>query len=100
MKEATSCFRLPPGVDFQRWAGDGDWVLYHSGTGETMRISDLAMAILDLIAQHDTMDRQEIIRKLTRLFDDPPGEEDLRGAVDEHLRLLLSHECIEPVACA
>ena len=44
-------YRIPDGVEFPRWDGGDEWVVYHSGTGETLRLSDAAVAILDLLQQ-------------------------------------------------
>ena len=96
---SPKCFRLPPGVDFQRWQGDDEWVIYHSGTGETIRLSDAALAILDLLAEPGHLDQTAIERALHSMMDDPPDEQEMHAAVTEVLRVLLKHECIEQVSC-
>jgi PqqD family protein of HPr-rel-A system len=94
------CFRIPPDVEFQRWQGDDDWVIYHTGTGETLRVSEMSLAILDVIAQHASLDAAGLLKALTTLFDEPPDAGELRAGMDEHMRLLLSHECVERCPCA
>lgn len=97
---SKTCFRIPAGVDFLRWAGEEDWVLYHTGTGETLRLSDLALAILDLLGHRAALDRDELACGLAALFDEPLEDAELQAGLEEHMRLLLAHECIEPVSCA
>lgn len=92
-------YGIPLGVEFLRWSGGEDWVIYHAGTGETLRVSDLALAILDLLAQR-VLDREALLSALAGLFDEPPEPGELAAGLDEHLRLLLAHECIEIRPCA
>jgi hypothetical protein len=96
---SQGCFSLPPGVDFQRWQGGDEWVIYHSGTGETIRLSDAALAILDLLAELGHRDQTTIERALHSMMDDPLDEQEMHAAVTELLRVLLKHECIEQVSC-
>jgi hypothetical protein len=96
---SPGCFRLPPDVEFQRWQGGDEWVLYHSGTGETIRLSDAGLAILDLLAEPDHLDQTAIERALHAMMDDPLAEQEMHAAVTELLRVLLKHECIEQVSC-
>ena len=96
---SPGCFRLPPGVDFQRWQGGDEWVLYHSGTGETIRLSDAALAILDLLAEPSHLDQTTIEQGLHSMMDAPLDQQEMHAAVTELLRVLLKHECIEQVSC-
>ena len=96
---SPGCFRLPPDVEFQRWQGGDEWVLYHSGTGETIRLSDAGLAILDLLAEPDHLDQTAIERALHSMMDEPLNEQEMHAAVTELLRVLLKHECIEQVSC-
>jgi hypothetical protein len=95
----TACFRLPPDVDFQRWQGGDEWVIYHSGTGETIRVSDAALALLDLLATSGQQDQCAIERTLHVMIDAPISDQEMHAAVSELLRVLLNHECIEQVSC-
>jgi PqqD family protein of HPr-rel-A system len=92
-------YGIPPGVEFLRWSGGEDWVIYHTGTGETLRVSDLALAILDHLADR-VLDREALLSALADLFDESPEPAELAAGVDDHLRLLLAHECIEVRPCA
>lgn len=94
------CLRIPPDVQFLRWPGDGDWVIYHTGTGETLRVSEMSLAILDAIARHTSLDAAGLLKALTTQFDEPPEAGELRASLDDHMRLLLSHECVERCPCA
>jgi hypothetical protein len=93
------CFRIPPGVEFERWQGDGEWVIYHGGTGETMRLSDAALAVLDLLAESHRLDKSAIEQALNAMMDAPITAQEMQAAVDELLRVLLIQECIELVLC-
>jgi len=93
------CFRIPSGVEFQRWQGDGEWVIYHSGTGETMRLSEAAIAVLNLLAESGRLDKTAIKLALNAMMDAPVSDHELQTAVNELTRVLLSHECIEQVSC-
>lgn len=93
------CFRLPPGVEFQRWQGEAEWVVYHAGTGETMRLSDAAVAVLDLLAPVEGMGRDALEAGLNAMMDAPLPEAEMQAALGELLRILLSHECVERVPC-
>jgi hypothetical protein len=93
------CFRIPTGVEFQRWQGDGEWVIYHAGTGETMRLSEAALAVLDLLAESDRLDKSAIEQGLHSMMDTPIVVQEMQAAVNELLRVLLNHECIERVSC-
>jgi PqqD family protein of HPr-rel-A system len=96
---ATECFRLPPDVDFHRWQGGDEWVIYHSGTGETLRLSDAALAVLDLLAESDPLEQAAIEQRLNTMMDVPLSEQELHAAVNGLLRILHNHECIERVPC-
>lgn len=96
---ASSCYRIPTGVVFRRWAAEGEFVVYHSGTGETLRLSEGAVAILDLLERTAPMDAEAISRAVGDMMDDPPTPEALGDAVETLLSVLLRHECIERVAC-
>ena len=96
---APECLRLPLGVEFQRWQGGNEWVLYHSGTGETIRLSDAALAVLDLLAESGGLNQSAIEQALNAMMDDPLAEQEMHAAVKELLRVLLKHECIEQVPC-
>lgn len=93
------CFRIPPGVEFQRWQGDGEWVIYHAGTGETMRLSEAALAVLDLLAESDRLEKSAIEQALNTMMDTPIPATEMQAAASELLRVLLNHECIELVSC-
>jgi PqqD family protein of HPr-rel-A system len=95
-----ACYRIPSGVVFQRWAGDGEFVVYHSGTGETLRLSEGAVAILDLLERMPSMSAAAIADALTDMIDDPPAPDALWASLETLLAMLLRHECIERVACS
>lgn len=94
-----ACYRIPSGVVFQRWMGDGEFVVYHSGTGETLRLSEGAVAILDLLDRISSMSANTIADALRDMIDDPPAADALRASLETLLAMLLRHECIERVAC-
>lgn len=94
------CYRIPPGVEFQRWHGGDEWVLYHSGTGETLRLSEAAMAVIDLLEQVSSMEQGALADALNALMDDPMPVAEISIALGELLRILISHECVEPATCA
>ena len=105
MPEPTSnskpaCYRIPSGVVFQRWAGEREFVVYHSGTGETLRLSEGAVAILDLLEGTTAMSAETIADALRDMIDDPPAPDVLRASLETLLGVLLRHECIERVACS
>ncbi len=93
------CYRIPVGVCFERWAGDGEWVIYHSGTGETLRISEAALAILDLLEQSERLDSGGLDKALSGMLDEPSTPDEMQTPREELLRVLLGHECVERVAC-
>lgn len=95
-----ACHRIPPGVEFQRWHGGDEWVLYHSGTGETLRLSEAAVAVIDLLEQAGPMERDALADALNALMDTPLPPAEISVALGDLLRILISHECVEPVACA
>ena len=95
----SACYCIPRDVVFQRWTGGDEFVLYHPGTGETLRLSDPAVAILDLLEQTSPMNAEALTCALADMMDDPPAPEVLADAVDSLLGVLLRHECIERVAC-
>lgn len=97
---STACYRIPPGVEFQRWQGGEEWVIYHSGTGETLRLSDAALAVIDLLSQTGPMDQSSLAEALNGMMDAPLPQEEINGALAELLRVLLGHECVEQTACA
>lgn len=97
-------YRIPPGVQFQRWRdggpdGTGEWVVYHSGTGETLRLSEAALALLESLADGGSLDREGLTSILANLLDGPLPPEELTAALDGLLRALLRHECIEALPC-
>lgn len=97
-------YRIPPGVQFQRWreggpAGTGEWVVYHSGTGETLRLSEAALALLDSLMDGHPSDRARLTATLQALLDEPMPADELAAALDGLLRALLRHECIEELPC-
>ena len=94
-----ACLRIPPGVQFERWQGETEWVLYHSGTGATVRLSDAAVAVLDLLEHAGVMDEASLVRGLNALMDNPLPEAEMGAALAGLLSDLLSHECIERVPC-
>lgn len=93
------CFRIPPGVEFQRWQGEDEWVVYHSGTGETLRLSDAAIAVLDILGESAQLDKSTLERELNGMMDVPLPPEEMQTALNELLRMLLAHECIEHAPC-
>jgi hypothetical protein len=98
-------YRTPPGVQFLRWreggaAGTGEWVVYHAGTGETLRLSEAALALLDDLSDGQPRGRAQLTATLQALLDEPVPADELDAAVDELLRALLRHECIEEWPCA
>ncbi|MCU0840885.1 MAG: hypothetical protein MUC79_04080 [Thiobacillaceae bacterium] len=97
-------YRIPPGVAFQRWSEGGshgadEWVVYHDGTGQTLRLSEAALAVLDALLEGGPQDRATIALALAGLLDAPAGPEELDTALDHLLRGLLEHECIEALPC-
>lgn len=93
------CFRIPPSIEFQRWQGDGEWVIYHAGTGDTIRLSEAALFILDLLVESGRLDQSVIEHALSAMMDVPLTGNEMQAAVQELLRVLLNHECIEKVSC-
>ncbi len=93
------CFRIPHGVEFQRWQGEDEWVIYHSGTGETMRLSEAAIAVLELLGESDGLDESALETALSAMMDAPLPTHEIHAALHELLRVLLSHECIEQAPC-
>jgi PqqD family protein of HPr-rel-A system len=93
------CFRIPPSVSFQRWQGNDEWVLYHSGTGETMRLSDAAVAVLELLEEATSLDSTALASALNAMVDTPLSEKEIGAALHDLLGQLLRHECIERVTC-
>jgi hypothetical protein len=96
----TTCLRIPPGVQFERWQGETEWVLYHSGTGATVRLSDAAVAVLDLLEAGGALDEASLARRLNQLMDSPLTEDKMAAALVPLVRDLLGHECVERVPCA
>ena len=97
--QSAECFRIPPCVEFQRWDSGEEWVVYHSGTGETLRLSDAAMAVIDLLSESSPLEKGTIAHSLNAQMESPLEEAELATAVNEVLRVLLGHECIEPASC-
>lgn len=95
----AACLRIPPDVEFERWEGGGEWVLYHSGTGETIRLSDAALALLDLLVESGPLDRPAMARALNAMMDAPLADAEMVTALEGLLGELLAHECVEPVSC-
>jgi PqqD family protein of HPr-rel-A system len=86
-------------VEFQRWQGGDEWVIYHAGTGETLRLSAAALAVIDLLSQQGCMDQSALAAALNAMMDAPLSPEEMDAALSELLRVLLSHECVEQTAC-
>lgn len=99
LTHSDECFRLPRSVEFQRWDGGDEWVVYHSGTGETLRLSDAAMAVIDLLSESGPLDTGSIAKRLSAQIESPMENPALARAVNDLLRVLLTHECIEPASC-
>jgi len=95
----VNCYRLPDGVVFQRWAGEDEYVVYHSGTGETLRLSEAAVAILDLLERMGPLGAEALMSALADMMDAPPDPLGLSAATDRLLEVLLKHECIDRVPC-
>ena len=93
-------YRIPVGVEFRRWDGGDDWVVYHCGSGEPLRLSEGAIAILDILAREGPKDSRALAAALAALMDDPPALESVGEAAVDLLSVLLKHECIETVRCA
>jgi len=97
-------YRVPPGVEFMRWReggghGTGEWVVHHSGTGETLRLSEAALALLGALIEGPGQDRAGLAAALAGLLDESMPSEELSAVVDDLLRALLRHECIEVLPC-
>ena len=95
-----ACFRIPPGVVFERWHHQDEWVLYHSGTGETLRLSEAAVAILDQLSAGREMDRNALANGLNNLMDTPLELDEMSSILEGLIQELLRHECIEAQQCA
>lgn len=101
------CFRIPPGVVFARWTWTApeqgpdaaEWVVYHSGTGETLRLSPAAVAVLDHLEQSPNQDAAALSAYLNTLLDIPLPAEEIRGFLEGVLGQLLAHECVERRPC-
>lgn len=94
-------YRLPAGVSFQRWhegPAAEEWVVYHDGTGQTLRLSETALAILDALRAAGPLDRAAIAAALAGQLDVPADDDALQAALDGLIDGLLKHECIEPCA--
>ena len=92
-------YRLPPGVNFQRWHEGppaDEWVVYHDGTGQTLRLSEAALAILDALMAAGPLDRAAIAAALADQLDVPADDDELQAALSGLIDGLLKHECIEP----
>ncbi len=90
-------YRLPPGVAFPRWRegpAAEEWVVYHEGTGQTLRLSAAACVLLDALAR-GPLDRGRLSEALASAFADPPGPAELESALDGLLEGLVRHELIE-----
>ncbi|MCS6785510.1 MAG: HprK-related kinase A [Thiobacillaceae bacterium] len=93
-------YRLPPGLRLPRWrAGTqaGEWVVWHEGTGETLRLSAAAVQLLDRLAAGPCR-RPQLRAALRDALNDPPADELLDLALDEFIEPLVKHELIEPCA--
>lgn len=92
-------YRIPPGVGFQRWhegPAPEEWVVYHDGTGQTLRLSESALAILDALLASGSLDLAGIAAALAERLDTPVGDAELQAALQGLIDALLKHECIEP----
>lgn len=95
-----TCYRLPPGVRLQRWRegqASDEWVVYHDGTGQTLRLSAAAMVLLDVLAA-GALDRRALGQALAGTFDPAPAPAEIDTALAELLDGLGKHELIEAVA--
>lgn len=94
-------YRLPPGVGFQRWhegPAAEEWVIYHEGTGQTLRLSEAALAILDILGRSGPLDPAGITAALAEQLDTPADDDELQAALSGLIDGLLKHELIEPCA--
>lgn len=94
------CYQLPRGVDLQRWFGGDEFVVYHSGTGETLRLSKAAAVILDILAESGPVDVGTLAHALLDRLDEPTRPDDLRPTLEKLLSVLVRHDCAERVACS
>lgn len=97
---ADSHYRLPPGVEMPRWRegpAAEEWVVYHEGTGQTLRLSAAACVLLDALAR-GPLDRGRLYEALASALADPPGRVELESALDGLIEGLVKHELIEPLA--
>ncbi len=97
-------YRTPPGVEFQRWReggpdGTGEWVVYHSGTGETLRLTEAAVLILDALIQQGPASPAALAGVLARALEEEAPAQELERVLHELLAALKRHECIEPLPC-
>lgn len=97
---ADCAYRIPDHVEFLRWDGGDEWVVYHSGTGETLRLSDGAVAILDLLQHSGPLGPTALAQALTGMMEVAPAVENVAEATAALVRALMQHECIEQVPCA
>ena len=90
-------YRLPPGVEIRHW-GEGpaaeEWVVYHEGTGQTLRLSAAACVLLATLIR-GPLDRGRLAEALAGAFADPPGLAELESALDGLIEGLVKHELIE-----
>lgn len=92
-------YRIPDGVEFLHWDGGDEWVVYHSGTGETLRLSDGAVTILELLKNSRVLSRATLAQAIFEIMVEPAAIETVAEATDNLVNVLLQHECIEPVPC-
>lgn len=93
-------WRIPVGVNFPRWReggpeGRGEWVVYHTGTGETLRLSEAAMAVLETLLERGPCDQTQLLHCLQQRLAEPLAEAELTRALEALLAVLLRHACIE-----
>jgi PqqD family protein of HPr-rel-A system len=96
---SQTCFRIPAGVVFERWHHQDEWVLYHSGTGETLRLAEAAVALLDMLSAGRELDRNALANGLNDLMDTPLEPDEMSPILEGLIQELLRHECIEAHPC-
>ncbi len=100
---APTRYRIPLGAGFQRWRegpAASEWVVYHDGTGQTLRLSEAALAILDALMAAGPLDPAGIATALADQLDAPADDAELQAALSGLIDGLLRHELIEPCAWA
>ena len=93
------CYRIPEGVSFERWNGGGEWVVFHTGTGETLRLSDAAVVVLETLMRLGPQTADTLAQELAGSLVEDPGDAAVMAATSEILRALAAQECIDEVRC-